>query len=235
MSRRGVAVALAGALCGVALLAGTPAGPATVPASAAADPSRDAASARAEARRILSGRRYTGTTVRGPFRGLLERLGRQIDRLGEIIPSIDARLPGGRLVTWLVIVAIVAGASFGLAQQTAHRRAAAVIAQAEQSSEGGRERPAAIERRAEEAERAGDFAEAVRLRFHAGLLRLDARGLIEYRPSLGTAAVAHRLHSPEFDRLAGRFDEIVYGGRAATAADAEASRSGWAAVAKAAA
>ena len=115
-------------------------------------------------------------------------------------------------MVWLVIVAIVAGASFGLAQQTAHRRAAAVIAQAEQSPEGGRERPAAIERRAEEAERAGDFAEAVRLRFHAGLLRLDARGLIEYRPSLGTAAVARRLHSPEFDRLAGRFDEIVYGG-----------------------
>lgn len=139
---------------------GHAAGPSLGTASAAADPGRDAASARAEARRILSGRRYTGTSVRGPFRGLLERLGRLIDRLGDIIPSIDARLPGGRLVTWLVIVAIVAGASFGLAQQTAHRRAAAVIAHAEHAADGGRERPAAIERRAEEAERAGDFSEA---------------------------------------------------------------------------
>ena len=37
----------------------------------------------------------TGHQRRGPFRGLLERLGRQIDRLGDIIPSIDARCRAG--------------------------------------------------------------------------------------------------------------------------------------------
>lgn len=238
MSRGGAAVALIGALCLLAPLAATPAAlplGARPALAAQSDPGRDAASARAEARRILSGRRYTGTQVRGPFHGALEWLGRQLDRLGDLVPSLDRRIPGGRLVTWIVVLAIVAVIAWAAAQQAARRRTTAAIASAERTREAGRERPAAVERRAEEAERAGDFATAVRLRFHAGLLRLDDRGVIQYRPSLGTATVARRLRSADFDRLAVDFDEVVYGGRAATASDAEAARSGWAVVAKGAA
>ena len=36
--------------------------------------------------------------------------------------------------------------------------------------------PAVLEREADEAERGGAFERAVRLRFRAGVLRLDARG-----------------------------------------------------------
>jgi hypothetical protein len=238
VSRGGAAVALIGALCVLAPLALGPPGPLRLaPAALAAqpEPGRDAASARAEARRILAGRRYTGTPLRGPFRGVLEWLGRQLDRLGDLVPSLDRRIPGGRLVTWVFVLAVVAAIAWAVAQQAAHRRTTAAIASQERSRDGGRERPAAVERRADEAERAGDFATAVRLRFHAGLLRLDDRGVIEYRPSLGTAAVARRLHSTDFDRLALDFDEVIYGGRPATASDAEAARTGWATVAKAAA
>ena len=233
MTRGGAAVALIGALCLVAPLAAVPSGAPWAPAALAAQPGPDAASARAEARRILQGRRYTGTQVRGPFRGALEWLGRQLDRLGELVPSLDRRIPGGRLVTWIVLLALVAAIAWAAAQQAARRRTTAAVATAERASEGGRERPGAVERRAEQAERDGDYATAVRLRFHAGLLRLDDRGVIEYRPSLGTATVARRLHSPDFQRLAHDFDEVVYGGREATASDAEAARDGWAAVAKA--
>jgi hypothetical protein len=238
VSRGGAGVALVGALCVLAFLDIAPAGPLpSAPAALAAqpDPGRDAASARAEARRILSGRRYTGTSVRGPFRGVLEWLGRQLDRLGDLVPSLDRRIPGGRLLTWVVLLALVAMIAWAAAQQVARRRTTAAIASVERAGGGGHERPAAVERRADEAERAGDFATALRLRFHAGLLRLDDRGVIEYRPSLGTAAVARRLRSQDFDRLALDFDEVVYGGRPATASDAEAARDGWAAVAKVAA
>ena len=230
------AVALAGLLLGFAIGAPAPAAASPLPALfAQADPGRDAASARAEARRILKGRRYTGTSVRGPFRGLLEWLGRQIDRLGDLVPSLDRRIPGGRAITWVAILSIVGFAAWLIASQTARRRATAFTVRAERTQAEGRESPRAVERRADDAERSGDFATAVRLRFQAGLLRLDARGLIDYRPSLGTAAVARRLRSPDFDRIAGDFDDVVYGGRPATASDAEAAREGWAAIAKAAA
>ena len=57
----------------------------------------------------------------------------------------------------------------------------------------------------------------MRLRFRAGLLRLDARELIEYRPSLTTGEVADAVASPAFARVGADFDEIAYGGRAGPA------------------
>ena len=41
----------------------------------------------------------------------------------------------------------------------------------------------------------------MRLRFRAGLLRLDARELLEYRPSLTTGEVAEAIFSPAFDQV----------------------------------
>jgi hypothetical protein len=198
-----------------------------VRAGAASEPT--AAQARAQAHDILESRRYTGTTVHGPFRGVLDRIGEAARKVGELVPSLDRRIPGGRFVVWVLLVAIVAAFAWLLATRTGRRRAAAVETAAS-AAPGRRESPAALERRAEAAEREGDYAAALRLRFRAGLLRLDARGLIEYRPSIATGTVARALRSPDFDRVAEDFDEIVYGGRAATEADARASREGWAAV-----
>ena len=89
------------------------------------------------------------------------------------------------------------------------------------------ETPAALERRAEEAERRGDHEAALRLRFRAGLLRLDARGAIAFRPSLPTGEVAQALRSDAFDRLAADFDDVVYGGREADADDVATARREW--------
>ena len=77
------------------------------------------------------------------------------------------------------------------------------------------EDPRALDRRADAAEAAGDLEAALRLRFRAGLLRLDARGAIEFRPSISTYEVRRTLHSDDFDALAATFDDVVYGGRAA--------------------
>ena len=89
------------------------------------------------------------------------------------------------------------------------------------------EDPRALERRADAAEAAGDLEAALRLRFRAGLLRLDARGAIEFRPSISTHEVRRALRSEDFDALAATFDDVVYGGRAADAADVAEARERW--------
>jgi len=85
----------------------------------------------------------------------------------------------------------------------------------------------ALEIAADLAEREGAIEQAVRLRFQAGLLRLDELGVLTYRPSLPNAAVSRRLGSPVFDELLRCFEEVVYGGRPAEPADARGSRDGW--------
>ena len=71
------------------------------------------------------------------------------------------------------------------ARDDAPRRASRRAAEAATAAR----RPRALERRAAEAEAAGDLEAALRLRFRAGLLRLDARGAIDYRPSISTREV----------------------------------------------
>ncbi len=87
-----------------------------------------------------------------------------------------------------------------------------------------------LEREADRAERDGEWERAVRLRFRAGLLRLDDRRVIAYRPSLTTGEVARSVGSPAFREVGERFDAIAYGGRTAEREDAEHARRGWAEV-----
>ena len=75
--------------------------------------------------------------------------------------------------------------------------------------------PDELERQAAAAERAGDLAHAVRLRFVAGVLRLDRAGVIAYRSSLTTGQLRAALRSGSFAEIASAFDEITYGGRPA--------------------
>jgi hypothetical protein len=87
--------------------------------------------------------------------------------------------------------------------------------------------PRALERRADEAEQRGDLDTALRLRFRAGLLRLDDAGAVRLGPGLTNAAISRTLRSPRFDELADDFDEVAYGGRSATETDVTTARSGW--------
>ena len=187
---------------------------------------RDARAARAEAQRIVGQRRFHGTRVEGPFRGLIDRIGRIVRPLGDLIPRIDRALPGGRAIVWALLLALVGGLGWLIAGRTIRRRAS--LAAAAARDRGPRaESPAELERRAEEAERRGDHEEALRLRFRAGLLRLGARGAIELRPSLRNGDIAQALRSDAFDRLAADFDEVVYGDRPVSGDDVERARAGW--------
>ena len=184
---------------------------------------------RADAREIVAQRRFRGTRVQGPFRGLLDRIGRWLEPLGDLVPRLDRALPGGRAVVWALLALAVLALGWLLGGRTIRRRAA-LAAAGGRGTGGPRESPAELERRAEEAQRRGDHEAALRLRFRAGLLRLDARGTIDYRPSLQTYEVAAALRSAEFDRLAAGFGEVVYGERPASADDVDAARRDWEAV-----
>ena len=175
----------------------------------------------AEAREVLAEDRFQANSPR-PFRSFFEWL-------GELVPDFDW-VPGPPAVAWLFLAVLVVVIATMLGRRVLTRRID--TSAAEQAAIAARDDPRALERLAEEAEAAGAFEQALRLRFRAGLLRLDAGGAIDYRPSISTREVSRKLHSEDFDALALTFDDVVYGGRAADDADVEEARSRWRQVVK---
>jgi hypothetical protein len=176
-----------------------------------------------------AGRRARAVLAEGRFHQRLPQpLKRPLERLGDWLDRLWHRLPGGPGGRWVFAVLAVAAITVAVSLRgIRRRRGAAASAVAGPGARTAPEGPAALERRADEAERAGDHALAVRLRFRAGLQRLGERQAIPYRPSLTTAEARRRLRSEPFDRLAADFDAIAYGGRVAAEKDASAARSGW--------
>lgn len=175
-----------------------------------------AVQARQSAAVILAGRRFRGAIVADPIQRALQSLSRWIG-------SLAASAPGGPPVFWLVIGVLVLVLAAVGARRMMRRLEPAHHGRLTLSGDT-REDPAALERDADEAEASGAFADSVRLRFRAGLLRLSS---IDYRASLLTGDVARRLHSPQFEALAASFDRIAYGDAPAGPADAQAAREGW--------
>lgn len=130
-------------------------------------------------------------------------------------PVVLALLVGGALVALTVVVTANLG----------RRRARLVDERVRREHEAARGLdPSDLERRAAEAEASGDHKTALRLLFRAGLVRLDRAGLIDLRPGTTSGTVAESVGSPDFARLARRFDAVVYGDLPATAADPELAR-----------
>jgi len=194
----------------------------SAPAVAAASPAAD----RARAHAILQERRFKGTDLPRPLQKPLEWLGDKLQPVLDWIDDRGTRVPGGPVALWMVLAAGVLLAA-GTLTGTSIRRRALAIERARAAALPEAEDPSALERAAERAERDGDYEHAVRLRFRAGLLRLDRRRILAYRPSLTTGEVARAIHAPAFHDVGVRFDEIAYGGRPAEAEDAAAARQGW--------
>lgn len=195
--------------------------------STPADPAAD----RDSARDILDGRKYNPVDPPRPFRGILKQIGEWLDTIfGPVVRPIGdwlGSVSGNRLVQWIVPLAVI-GAAFVIGIRLSQRRAASELLR--RTPRGADERgddPETLERLADGAERAGDLSRAYRLRFRAGLLRLDAKGAIKYRPSMTTSALARAVLSPSFAHLAGEFDEVAYGNRPVAPDDLQASRHEW--------
>ena len=69
--------------------------------------------------------------------------------------------------------------------------------------------PRELERVADDAERAGDYALALRLRFQAGVMRLQMNGRIRRGRTTTTRAIGRQLRLREFDDLGRTFDAVV--------------------------
>lgn len=207
------------------------AGSAPVHATQGDDP---AAEAREEARRILDQPRFKPPPQPRPLRGFFRWLGERAE------PVLDRLEPLGRPFAYLFRVIdsswlwkLVTGGAVALAAalvalRLIRRRGRGLV----QGDGRRRDRvrdldPDVLERDADEAEAAGRFDEAFRLRFLAGLVRLDRAGVVELRPSLTSGALRRRVPSAALRGLTVRFDEIVYGGQAAGPDDVEQARRDW--------
>jgi hypothetical protein len=185
----------------------------------------EAREAQREAGAILRERRFQPASVPRPLRRPLEVIGVPIVRA---VGWLGDRVPGGSPFLWVLASTIVVLGAFLAAGRLGSRRTRGRLrARDATSAAAPGETPARLEREAERAERDGDLARALRVRFRAGLLRLQASGALVPRPSLTSGEITRRLGSPTFAALARTFDEVAYGGRRPEPADIDAARSGW--------
>jgi hypothetical protein len=195
----------------------------------------DSGTARHAASRILSQPEFHPRAGRSfdPLGGVLRFIGRVTrDVLSPVARALEVPFVhleryigrGGALVLGLVVFAgIVAFAVALIVRRRA--RTGAERAQADRAIGAGD--PDELDRLAAEAERAGDFDTAVRLRFEAGLARLERRGLVAARTTRTSGDLAHELGSPTFERLAADLESIVYAERAASPEQVAASQELW--------
>jgi hypothetical protein len=200
-------------------------------ASSASAADGAAALARSQARAILAEGRFHPAPVPHPLHGLLHAVGRALESplhgVNELVSKLAVHTPGGATVVWAVLAAAVLALSGLLAVRGARRALSDPATGAAGAGAAPPIRATDLEREAVAAEARGRHADAVRLRFRAGLLRLAESELVADAPSMLNSEVSRALRSARFDALARRFDEIVYGGRAAMQEDVQASRLEW--------
>jgi hypothetical protein len=196
-----------------------------------------AARARADAHAVVSSKDYRKHELPKPFRGVLmwlrDRLapvGRLLVRIRDQVVRVFDAIPGGRWVLaallgglLVVFVAWLAGRTSGARIRTASVRGEGLLVDVSLD-------PDELRRQAEQAESAGDFDAAVHLRFTEGVVRLVRSERIQLRAETTATRVAADVGGPDIRGLVTTFEEVVYGGRAATAEDCANARAGWAAV-----
>ncbi len=186
-----------------------------------------------QAREILKGARFHERRTPGPFAGLFRRLGDWLDPLlgpiGRFLGRIF-RLIGdwwAEPLARVVLIVLVVGSAALLAWLVIRRRTAVSLGGGGRGSKTAEEDPGTLERAADEAERAGRYADAVRLRFQAGVVRLQRDGKVRRGRSTPTRAIGRQLRIDEFDRIGRTFDAVAYGHRDASADDAAEAKHGW--------
>jgi len=187
------------------------------------------AAAHRAATAILAQDRFHQPPVPDPLHGVVSWVGRALvnpfDAIGKLVVRLGRAFPGGVAGVWAVGGALLLFAVWLLVSR--HARFQLGQALDELSGDVRRQTPAELEREAALAERAHRWDEAVRLRFRAGILRLGQKLELPSTETVPNHMLGRLLRSRRFDALAGRFDEVAYGGGAATAADAEQQRDEW--------
>lgn len=193
--------------------------------------------ARHEARQILSQPPFSSPTHHSALDGFFHDLGQWLyDVVGPVwrfmvhhfFHPVQHGLSLAFGAWWPVALgAIVLAAAVIVGLRLASKRARVGVTRAARVLEVRDEDPDELDVASAQAEHGGDYELAVRLRFRAGLARLERGGLITGRRTHTSSQLAYMLRSPTFDSLAGQLDGIVYAGQPATADHVGAARSGW--------
>ena len=177
---------------------------------------------------ILQERRFRGSDVPRPFAGFVRWLGDRLQPVARLL-----RPPGGARSPAASPCCSRSSAGSCCSRRRCSRAGRSAAARPPRCAPPAPARPSArtrpsLERDADRAAAAGEWETAVRLRFRAGLLRLDARELIEYRAvadhrrgrgAVASPGVRARRRGLRRDRLRRRGPPHE--------ADEAASREGW--------
>jgi hypothetical protein len=139
---------------------------------------------------------------------------------GITIPGLGLPAP---LLALLAALVVVAGLLVG--REVGRRRVVEAATRASRAED--RSDPRRLEAEAVEAERRGEYAAAVRLRFQAGIERLARAEESPLRAPHTASRVVAALRSAELAELAREYERIAFGGRPARRGDAEHAREGW--------
>jgi hypothetical protein len=197
-------------------------------------------SARQQAKEILSKRPYrtTPSHTPRPLAGVLHAMGRALNAafgrpaqwvyhhlLLQVAHGLTSTF-GGWWVAVVGVIALVIGVAAGvlIAKRRTRISARQVLSG---TFDITADDPDDIDRQADAAESAGENETAVRLRFRAGLVRLQRKGIVVNQGAQTSRQLSARLGSPAFDGLARRHELIVYARDGATSADAAAARTDW--------
>jgi hypothetical protein len=171
--------------------------------------------------------RQPGPLIR-PFAWVGEQATRIFNPIGRFFVRVFGPIIGA-LFAQPIFAAVVISGLLALIFVAARRSAARRVVNfdsAKQAEAGPTVDPVDLERDALAASTSGDHKLAIRLRFRAGLMRLRASGRLPAN-EVTNGDARMRLGEPDFDELADHFDEIVYGGRAATKEDTSESEARW--------
>ena len=197
---------------------------------AAVDPN----AARDAAREILRGREFRPAGSPKPLEGVVTWIGDRLNGIAEgigdffsgLFKPLFELLPGNWGVT-LGIALCVGIAAFVIWLVSRNVVRAPNVAATASNGAAPDTDPKDLEAAAQRAERDEQFELAIRLRYRAGLIRLDHARVIELQPWNTAALLTRKVASPRFDRITDTFEAITYGGRAATGTQANTVRAEW--------
>jgi hypothetical protein len=155
-----------------------------------------------------------------------DTLGKLLSWLGHHLSSVAHHVFGRFTLFGFVLIAIAIGVVIGVRLVRRRTRVSRAGPVTHLDIPAG-EDVAMLEAAADAAEARGDLEEAVRLRFQAGLTRLESAGVIASGLVATTGQVRQAVQNPTFDALAERHEEIAYAGQAASPADAGSARERW--------
>jgi hypothetical protein len=189
------------------------------------------AAAHRAAMAILAEGRFHQPPVPDPLHGVVAWVGNAVldpfNAIGRLVSHLGRDFPGGVAGVWAVGGALLMFAVWLLFVRRARFQLGQALDLDSTLAGVRRQTPAELERQAAIAERAQHWDDAVRLRFRAGILRLGEELELTSTETVPNHMIGRLLRSRRFDSLAERFDDVAYGGGAATAADAEQQRSEW--------